>query len=57
LTRTLALTVTLVLLGFAGLQSAFLTSEQTGGGDNVATLRFVEPSLSLVPESLGAVLP
>jgi tetratricopeptide (TPR) repeat protein len=55
LTRTLALTVTLVLLGFAGLQSAFLTSEQTGGGDNVDTLRLVQVSLSLLPESLGAI--
>jgi tetratricopeptide (TPR) repeat protein len=53
LTRTRALTVTLVLLSFAGLQSAFFFSDQAGGGDNVATRRFVQ--LSLLPESLGAI--
>lgn len=53
MTRTLALAVTLVLLGFAGLQSAFLTSDQAGGGDTVGSMRVVQ--LSLVPESLGAV--
>jgi hypothetical protein len=53
MTRPLVVMVTFVLFGFTGLQSAFLTSEQTGGGDNVATLRFVQ--LSLLPESLGAI--
>ena len=54
MTRTLGLTVTLAFLGFAGLKSAFLTSDQTGG-DNVGTVRFVQ--LSLMPESLGAAYP
>jgi len=43
----------LCFVGFTALQSAFLTSDQAGGGDNARTMRVVQ--ISLVPESLGAV--